>query len=173
MQVHAVSVLWVDLCADEKNAQDIAAIHEMGAIFTIRRVDKDRITFAVEEERPRLICLDYDFPDRQSLQLLRHLRCDYPDIPVIMMTVQHCESLAVWAFRTGVRDYLVKPLSVNAIIEELSNLCVLTKPQAQNQRAPRRNLLPPPLATKRISQRCATPASGLHDPCCLLCGSAF
>ena len=43
MQAYAVSILWVNLCADAKNAQDIAAIHEMGTIFSIRRVDKDRI----------------------------------------------------------------------------------------------------------------------------------
>lgn len=172
MQAYAVNVLWVDLCADAGNTQDIAAIHEMGANLTIHLVDKDQITSAVEEERPHLICLDYDFPDRQSLQLLRQLRCEYPDIPVIMMTVQHCESLAVWAFRTGVRDYLVKPLPVNAIVEELSVLATLTKPHAQNQRAPRRNVFPP-LATKRIPPRGVTPASGLYGPGCLPCGSAF
>ena len=113
--------------------------------FTIRCVDKARITLAIEEERPQLICLDYDFPDRQNLQLLRQLRCEYQDIPVIMITMQHSESLAVWAFRTGVRNYLVKPLTVNALVEELSNLCVLMKHHVQNQRAPRRNVIPPPL----------------------------
>ena len=59
--------------------------------------------------------------------------------------MQHCESLAVWAFRTGVRNYLVKPLPANALVEELSNLCVFTKPYVQNQRAPRRNVIPQPL----------------------------
>lgn len=142
MQSQNLSVFWVDLCVEARNAQNIESIHKMNDNFAIRRVDKARITLAIEEERPQLICLDYDFPDRQNLQLLRQLRCEYQDTPVIMMTMQHCESLAVWAFRTGVRNYLVKPLTVNALVEELSNLCVLIKPHAQNQRAPRRNVLP-------------------------------
>lgn len=145
MQSQPLSVYWVDLCVEARNAQNIESIHKMSNNFAIRRVDKARITLAIEEDKPQLICLDYDFPDRQNLQLLRELRCEYQDIPVIMMTTQHSESLAVWAFRTGVRNYLVKPLPVIALIEELSNLCVLTKPHGQNQRAPRRNVIPLPL----------------------------
>jgi YesN/AraC family two-component response regulator len=99
----------------------------------------------IEETNPHIICLDYDFPDRQSLLLLRQLRFDYPNIPIIMITTQHCESLAVWAFRTGVRDYLVKPLSTNTIIEVLDSLAKLAIPATQNRRAPRQNIFIPPL----------------------------
>jgi len=147
MQAHTVSVLWIDLCADAKNAQNITVIHEMDNRFTIQSVDKDKIatSVAVAENCPHIICLDYDFPDREGLLLLRQLRCDYPSIPIIMITTQHCENLAVWAFRTGVRDYLVKPLPISSIIEVLNSLATLAKPITQNRRASRQNLRIPPL----------------------------
>lgn len=144
MQAHTVSVLWVNLCANAKNAQDITVIYEMDTSFTIRPVDKDKILSFVEEECPHVICLDYDFPDRNSLLLLRQLRCNYPSIPIIMITMQHCENLAVWAFRTGVRDYLVKPLPVHSLLETLNTIAKL-KSVPQNRRAPRRNELALPL----------------------------
>jgi YesN/AraC family two-component response regulator len=145
MQTHTINVLWIDLCADTRNAQDITVICEINALFTIQQIDKEQLLSSIEETNPHIICLDYDFPDRQSLLLLRQLRSDYPCIPIIMMTTQHCENLAVWAFRTGVRDYLVKPLSINSLIEVLNSLATLDIPTTQNRRAPRQNLFIPPL----------------------------
>lgn len=153
MEGRDVNVLWVDLCINAGNAYDIAPIQDTGAAYRIQQVDKDLILSALEGHRIDLICLDYDFPDRQSLQLLRQVRHVYPGIPVIMLTLQHCESLAVWAFRTGVRDYLVKPVPVAAIIEILNILTMLAKPRPQDRRVPRRNVLPPPILPNEFRQR--------------------
>lgn len=57
-----------------------------------------------------LICFDFDFPDRASLRLLREIKGAHASIPIVMLTVQHSEALAIWAFRAKVWDYLVKPI---------------------------------------------------------------
>lgn len=57
------------------------------------------------------ICFDVDYPDHRSLSLLRSTKRRFPAMPIIFLTLQHSESLAVWAFRSGVKDYLVKPVS--------------------------------------------------------------
>jgi YesN/AraC family two-component response regulator len=145
MQGHPICVLWVDLCTDVKNAQDLRVINQIDNRLTIRAVGTDSISFFLEEEWPQVICLDYDFPDRKSLSLLRTLRCDYPSTPIVMITTQHSENLAVWAFRTGVRDYLVKPLLVSSLIETMNRFGSLKKSMTPDRYAPRRNLLTPPL----------------------------
>ena len=50
-----------------------------------------------------------------------------------MLTIQHSESLAVWAFRTGVRNYLVKPVKVESIVEEINRLATQLKPRVTNR----------------------------------------
>ncbi|NNE61928.1 MAG: response regulator transcription factor [Woeseia sp.] len=52
-----------------------------------------------------------DYPDQDALDLLRKTKAQFPSIPILMLTTQHSEALAVWAFRAGVIDYLVKPVS--------------------------------------------------------------
>ena len=54
--------------------------------------------------------LAHDYPDAPRLLALQRTKREFPRLPVLMLTEQHCESLAVWAFRTGVRDFMVKPL---------------------------------------------------------------
>jgi AraC-like DNA-binding protein len=60
--------------------------------------------------RPDVVCFDFDYPDRASLQLAAAVKQAWPSLPMIMLTVQHSESLAVWAFRSRFTDYLVKPV---------------------------------------------------------------
>lgn len=61
--------------------------------------------------QPQVLCLDYDYPNAEGLALLRGLKGDHPAVAILMLTEYHSESLAVWAFRSRVWDYLVKPLS--------------------------------------------------------------
>lgn len=144
MNTDAGIVLWVDLCVDVNNARPPTSPHEAGIVHVIREKQWERIRDAVARHKPRVVCLDYDFPDRNSLGIARELRSAYPKIPLMMFTVQHCESLAVWAFRTGVRNFLVKPVPDNELVEGLFRVVEAAKPRPDDRRASRRNVLPPP-----------------------------
>lgn len=134
------SIFWIELCKNKENSQRIVSINKKITLCNVHSTNKNQIVSAIASENPNLICLDYDFPDLPGLQLLRKIRSEFSNIPVIMLTIQHSESLAVWAFRTGVRNYLVKPLKVQAISEEITQLATQFKPRFSNPK-PRMNLL--------------------------------
>jgi len=77
-----------------------------------RRAPLSSIRADVERLEPAIAFFDFDFPTKQGLNLLKETKRSFPSLPLIMLTVQHSEALAVWAFRTRVWDYFVKPLSV-------------------------------------------------------------
>ena len=54
------------------------------------------------------LVLDYSLPKMSGLEVLQHLKKEYPALPVIMVTGQGDERIAVEAMRHGVYDYLVK-----------------------------------------------------------------
>ncbi|MBA3469076.1 MAG: response regulator [Herpetosiphonaceae bacterium] len=64
---------------------------------------------AVAEHQPLLILLDYQLPDTTGLDVLRKLRSEGNLVPVLLMTAEGSERIAVAAFQMGVRDYLIKP----------------------------------------------------------------
>jgi cyclic di-GMP phosphodiesterase len=55
-----------------------------------------------------LVVLDQQLPDGSALELVNSLRHLAPDVPVVMLTGEGSEHLAVEAFRHGVSDYVVK-----------------------------------------------------------------
>lgn len=133
-----INILWIELCKNRKNVQHFDFIDKKIATYKIHSIDKNQLSCAIAIYKPNLICIDYDFPDLPGLQLLRQIRSGYSNIPVVILTTHHSESLAVWAFRTGVRNYLVKPVKVESIIEEINRLAIQLKPSFTK---PRINLL--------------------------------
>ena len=55
-----------------------------------------------------LAVFDHKLPDGNGLDLLQNLRTADPDVPVLVMTGEGSERLAVDAFRLGASDYVVK-----------------------------------------------------------------
>jgi signal transduction histidine kinase len=65
---------------------------------------------AFRRERPDCILLDYSLPDLSGLEFIERLRREEKGLttPVIMLTGQGNESIAVQAIKRGAQDYLVK-----------------------------------------------------------------
>jgi len=72
------------------------------------------------EIRPDLILMDIVMPGVNGFQATRKLASD-PDtkaIPVIMVTSKDQETDRIWGMRQGAVDYLVKPVSMEKLIEK-------------------------------------------------------
>jgi response regulator RpfG family c-di-GMP phosphodiesterase len=55
-----------------------------------------------------LAVVDHNLPDGLGMQVLDALRADDPTMPIVMLTGQGSEEMAIEAFRHGASDYVVK-----------------------------------------------------------------
>ena len=92
--------------------------------------------------QPDLILLDYLLPDLTGLEFIEELKTqEYKIPPVIMLTGQGNETIAVEAMKSGVKDYLVKGrlapeillASVKNVLQQHSLQSILTKNIQQQQ----------------------------------------
>jgi len=65
---------------------------------------------------PDLVITDLQMPGLQGLELVRRLRQDRPTLPVILMTSEGSEQLAVESLRAGAADYLAKPFEAEQLL---------------------------------------------------------
>lgn len=63
---------------------------------------------SLKEKPPSLVLLDLNLPDSQGAETFRKLLETAPDVPVVILSGQDDEALAVKALHQGAQDYLVK-----------------------------------------------------------------
>lgn len=73
------------------------------------------LDLAIKEE-PDLILLDLQMPKMDGFDVLEALQREGREIPTILITAHGSESVAIQAFRLGVRDYFPKPFKVTEIM---------------------------------------------------------
>lgn len=129
-------LLWVDFKISTEDTDVVQAfsgafeIHEFQAISSLDR--------EIERVNPAIICFDFDFPTKPALKTLQETKKNHASVPVLMLTVQHSEALAVWAFRSRVWDYLVKPIArreIDRCLEGLQEMLEMRAAQTQKRAA--------------------------------------
>ncbi|WP_341936337.1 response regulator transcription factor [Marinimicrobium sp. C2-29] len=88
---------------------------------------------SVRQGQTHALVLEYDYPDRASLNVLRLTKHSFPSLPLIMLTEQHSEELAVWAFHARVWDYMVKPVQSSQIASLHTELSQLQQMQRRDR----------------------------------------
>jgi two-component system NtrC family sensor kinase len=78
-------------------------------------------------EGPDMLLLDLELPDMSGLDILKTVQEEDSDIPVVLMTAYGSESIAVEAFRLGVRDYVIKPFTTEQVIDVIDRTLTETR----------------------------------------------
>src|SRR5512137_794295 len=107
------SVLLVD---DERFARTVYADYLRAAGYTVEVAEDAQAALRVLRERPFDVLLtDVVMPGRDGLQLLGDAKQLDPDMEVVVITALDRVDPAVRAMKSGASDYLVKPVTPEAL----------------------------------------------------------
>ena len=110
-KVEAAHKLKILMLEDEPNDAELAR-HQLckaGLDFAATRVDT-RAAFveALESFAPDIVLADYNLPDFNGAEALKHVRRTHPDVPVIMVTGALGDEGAIALLKDGAADYVLK-----------------------------------------------------------------
>ncbi len=132
----------------------------------ITAMDGERGLQKALQENPDLIITDMQMPRMTGDEMIHALREAGHTIPVILTTFHGSESAAIRAFRAGATDYLIKPFTVDEILEAvkraLSPRAVPPAPSADVEpQEPAQ--VPSTQTTQKLLERRMAELSTLHD----------
>jgi len=112
---------WID-CTNGNDAASL--IQAVRLPWEIQKWDAQNALQELGDRQPNAIVFDFSYTSKENLRLLLTVKRRYPAIPILMVTEEHSENLAIWAFRARVWNYFAKPVSIR---EFNRNLMQLTK----------------------------------------------
>jgi len=74
------------------------------------------------EVRPDAIVLDMMLPDFDGLEVMRRIRAEQPDVPVIFLTAKDALDDRIGGLTAGGDDYVTKPFSLEELVARLRAL---------------------------------------------------
>ena len=113
-------LLWFDCTS---GVHDTGLRVQCASVFEVAHTTRiEQASDEIERLSPSVLSFDFDHPDQNRLHVMQSVKKAHPKLPILMLTVDHSESLAVWAFRARVWNYLVKPISTEEFAENLDAL---------------------------------------------------
>jgi len=116
----AVRVLVVD---DESTLSDLLSMALRYEGWDVRTAADGLSAVRVAREfRPDAVVLDVMLPDFDGLEVLRRLRGETPDVPVLFLTAKDAVEDRVAGLTAGGDDYVTKPFSLEELVARLRGL---------------------------------------------------
>ncbi len=85
--------------------------------FQVSHVDNGEAALSsVEDDPPDILVLDVMLPGMDGLAVLRRVKAEHPELPVILLTARADEADRVSGLEAGADDYVVKPFSLRELI---------------------------------------------------------
>jgi two-component system, OmpR family, response regulator len=116
----AIRVLVVD---DESSLSDLLSMALRYEGWEVRTAaDGGSAVRAARDFRPDAVVLDVMLPDFDGLEVLRRMRSDTPDVPVLFLTARDAVEDRVAGLTAGGDDYVTKPFSLEELVARLRGL---------------------------------------------------
>src|SRR5688572_30901325 len=128
------TLLWVDCTSGMPDAEPRVWA---ASVFEVTRVQGTAAaTRELSQGRFQAVCFDCDYPDQSCLQAMKAIKQAHARLPMLMLTVDHSEALAVWAFRSRMWNYFAKPIAQAELLESLRSLANLGQRGSPPRAAP-------------------------------------
>ena len=116
----AVRVLVVDDEATLSELLSMALRYEGWEVRTA--ADGGSAVRTAREFRPDAVVLDVMLPDFDGLEVLRRMRAETPDVPVLFLTARDAVEDRIAGLTAGGDDYVTKPFSLEEVVARLRGL---------------------------------------------------
>lgn len=114
---------------DEDLREAIAITLRMKGIEYVTHRRAETVLPLLNPELKTVLITDYKLPGMTGIDLLKIVRKECPDLPVVVMTAFADTKLAVEALKAGARDFLIKPFVPEQLIEIISRYRPINNPK--------------------------------------------
>lgn len=88
----------------------------------------------IPKDKPDLILTDLRMPGMDGLKLVEHVRDEYSSVPIVLMTSQGSEQIAVKALKAGAASYVPKSDLKESLLDTIQSVLILLETRQSRDR---------------------------------------
>jgi DNA-binding response OmpR family regulator len=113
---------WKVLLVDDEEdfVSTLAERMALRGVKTRTALNGEQALRAVAADPPHIVVLDVMMPGMSGIEVLKRIKADFPNLPVILLTGIGSAKDGVDGIRLGAFDYLMKPLQLEELIRKIS-----------------------------------------------------
>jgi len=122
MEIHALKVMVVD--DSPIITRKICMMMEMLGYRVIKTAENGLEAIAAYREcQPDLVTMDITMPVMDGIEATRHIRREFPDANIIMVTSHGQERMVLDALKAGAKGYVLKPFQQQRLVTVIEKAC--------------------------------------------------
>ena len=122
MEMYALKVLVVD--DSPIITRKICMMMEMLGYRVVKTAGNGREAIAAYREcRPDLVTMDITMPEMDGIEATRHIRREFPQANIIMVTSHGQEKMVFEALKAGAKGYVLKPFQQQRLVAVIEKAC--------------------------------------------------
>ncbi len=94
-------------------------LQAIGVPGAIEAADGDETLAAFTPGEFDVVLTDWNMPGKAAVEVVRQIRAQDPEVPVIVVTTEAEKGRVVQAIQAGVSDYLIKPFTADTLRKKL------------------------------------------------------
>ena len=122
-------VLVVD---DERSVAEVMGLYLERDGYTVQIAYDGRAALqAIRDDLPDLVVLDLMIPEIDGLAIIRHLREEGVDVPIVVLSAKQQEVDRIHGLQLGADDYVTKPFSPAEVVARVNAVLRRAKPKEE------------------------------------------
>ncbi|HID76731.1 MAG TPA: response regulator [Planctomycetaceae bacterium] len=97
----------------------LRSLQAVGVPSAVEAADGNEAVAVFEPGHFDLVLTDWNMSGKSGLEVVREIRRQDPEMPIMMITTEAEKSQVVQAIQAGVSDYLIKPPTAETLREKL------------------------------------------------------
>ncbi|MFO0941348.1 MAG: response regulator [Pirellulales bacterium] len=111
------------------------ALNELGVDDIDEAANGSEGVCLIKHEKYDLIVTDWNMPPLSGLDLVRAVRAEGQNCPIVMQTTEASKPQVLLAIAAGVNDYIIKPFAKEAMIQRLERIITKVRESKRNSMA--------------------------------------
>jgi signal transduction histidine kinase len=122
-----LTILIIDDSADDRDLYRRCLTKGSGEVtYAIQEAeDGEQGIQMAQELQPDCILLDYSLPGRDGIEVLKRIRTKDAFVPIVILTGQGNETIAVAAMKEGAQDYITKSTITSDTLEHIVRVAII------------------------------------------------